>query len=215
MNPGFPKKQNNKIHKNQILRSIFLALTVPVVYFLWSSAEKSGLFTAPDTTSISSDYSLRGLAAPDFQMQKDESWTGESFQLSQVKQGKVLLHFWATWCGPCLEELPLLEKFALANKNRGIRVVAVASQDTRKTLLDFFNRFPKLASLASSLTLMIDESGRIATLYGSQKFPETFLINSNMKIENKFVGTQNWTNPGFQSLIFQNLEPNSAKEGKP
>ena len=70
---------------------------------------------------------LIGQPAPDFQLTLVD---GSKVSLDQLKGDVVVLNFWATWCGPCKHELPLLDAYYNAQKNTGLKVFAVTTEDS-------------------------------------------------------------------------------------
>ncbi len=99
----------------------------------------------------------------------------------------VILNFWATWCVPCIEEVPSLVE--LQHRIPRITVVAISSDEDpvvyRQFLVD--NRVDFLS--------VRDSSGRIPKLYGTIKIPETYVIDRRGILRRKFVSAQNWTSP--------------------
>ena len=132
-----------------------------------------------------------GTPVPDFSVAGERVWTRSPFQLSAQKGVPAVLHFWATWCGPCLVELP--EIIMLAKENPDFQVITVAEDESWAHLEKFFARYPELSALQKHTVLLLDPRSEIANVFHSNKFPETFLINSQGIIDNKFVGAQPWT----------------------
>ena len=118
---------------------------------------------------------------------------GRPLKLEAFRGKPVLLNFWATWCPPCLDELPSLLKLAeWSKKELGVETIAV-SVDTEWGVIERFFAEKKLWSGASlPLTILLDADGKVASAYGSGKYPETYFIDRNFKIARKFVGPQNW-----------------------
>ncbi|HMR25746.1 MAG TPA: TlpA disulfide reductase family protein [Oligoflexia bacterium] len=108
-------------------------------------------------------------------------------------RGKVVfLHFWATWCKPCVEELPELEKlFAKIKDNKNIVFLAVSIDTEGKPALDrfferlFANKYPKF-------DILLDQKKLTANRFDAIKVPETFIIDKTGKITDKIVGINNW-----------------------
>jgi cytochrome c biogenesis protein CcmG/thiol:disulfide interchange protein DsbE len=172
---------------------LFLSL-VPGIYLLleWGGAEKITEAVRPP----SEINAVRiGSPAQNFTVTEDKVWTKQSFEFGKLKGYPVVMHFWATWCGPCLTELPELLKLADKLRPQGISVVAVAIDQSWSDIDNFFGQHPELKVMPEKMVLLLDPDSRIANLYGSSRFPETFLINDAMVIDNKFVGAQDWMNP--------------------
>lgn len=102
----------------------------------------------------------------------------------------ILLNFWATWCPPCLEELPSLE--ALDRQSRTVanlpRVVTISVDDKAASVTELFRTSVK----GFGLPVLHDLGGKFAESIGVTKFPETFWVRSDGTVAQKWVGPQNW-----------------------
>ncbi len=96
--------------------------------------------------------------------------------LADYKGKVVVLNFWASWCKPCTEELPLLERTHKAISGRTATVLGANYQDVSDSALEFVRRF-KL-----SFPSLRDRDGEFADRYGSRAFPETFVIDRRGRI---------------------------------
>jgi cytochrome c biogenesis protein CcmG/thiol:disulfide interchange protein DsbE len=101
--------------------------------------------------------------------------TGES-SLADYKGKVVVLNFWASWCKPCTQELPLLEKTHRSLAGRDATVLGANYQDLSESALGFVRRF-KL-----TYPSLRDRDGQFADRYGSRAFPETFVIDRRGRI---------------------------------
>lgn len=120
-----------------------------------------------------------------------------AWSLESLKGKPAVVHFWATWCAPCLEELPLFLDEASRWKGKGVQFVAV-SLDTswpvaRKILKDTQAKDP--------LSLVLDPKGRIPESLGTYQYPETYLLDSQGRVLKKWVGAQDWGSEGVRGLI--------------
>jgi peroxiredoxin len=111
----------------------------------------------------------------------------QNVTLAHLRGHTVVLNFWATWCIPCVEELPSL--LVLQHRLPQLTVLAI-SQDEDP---DAYHRF-LLDNHVDFLTLR-DPSARIPRLYGTIKIPETYIIDRNGVLRRKFVSAQSWTSP--------------------
>jgi thiol-disulfide isomerase/thioredoxin len=113
--------------------------------------------------------------------------------LQQLRGKPVVLNFWATWCPPCIEEMPSLVQLhkELGNK---IAILAV-SEDADDAAFRQFIHDHGVDLLAVRDTEHRNE------LYGTFKFPETFIIDRNGKIVRKFIGATNWTSPDIVDYL--------------
>jgi len=123
--------------------------------------------------------------APDFRL-KDENQ--KEVKLSDFKGEVLLLHFWASWCPPCIDELPVLMRMAEKMKNDKVRIVMVSLDRSWKEARSVWPPDAKSPNLIS----LIDPDTKVPELYGAFQYPETFMIDRNLRIVTKFVGPQKW-----------------------
>jgi len=109
--------------------------------------------------------------------------------LSQLKGQVVVLNFWATWCAPCVEEVPSLVQMQQRMKVKGVTVLAV-SVDVNDSN---YRRFVKDHSV--NLLTVRDADQKSNALYGTFKFPETYIIDRQGVVRRKFIGAVDWTEP--------------------
>ena len=126
-----------------------------------------------------------GTAAPDFSVRDSD----RTVTLSQLKGQVVVLNFWATWCTPCIEEMPSLVRMQQEMKPKGVTVLAV-SVDVDE---DNYRRFVRDHSV--NLLTVRDADQKSNELYGTFKFPETYIIDRNGVMRRKFIGAVDWTEP--------------------
>lgn len=126
-----------------------------------------------------------GTSAPDFTVRDSE----RSVTLSQLKGQIVVLNFWATWCAPCVEEVPSLVQMQQRMKAKGVTVLAVSVDADDSS----YRRFVKDHSV--NLLTVRDGDQKSNALYGTSKFPETYIIDRNGVMRRKFIGAVDWTEP--------------------
>ena len=126
-----------------------------------------------------------GSPAPDFTVQD----AGRSLTLSQFRGKTVVLNFWATWCPPCVEEMPSLVQMQQKLGSNGVEVVAVSIDDDEQAYRHF------LKDHNVTLTTIRDPQKTSANLYGTSKWPETYIIDRDGIVRRKFIGPQDWLGP--------------------
>ena len=126
-----------------------------------------------------------GMAAPDFTVRDSE----RAVTLSQLKGQAVVVNFWATWCPPCIEEMPSLVQMQERMKPKGITVLAVSVDANENS----YRRF--LRDHNVSLLSVRDADQKSNELYGTFKFPETYVIDRNGVVRRKFIGAVDWMDP--------------------
>lgn len=138
--------------------------------------------------------------AQNFQVTKEFTQNKKEFSLNSLRDGKpTILHFWATWCAPCIMELP--ELIELSKKQKNYNFIAIAEDDSWNDLEQFFLKHPNLSEMKNSMTIILDSGRKIANTYGSSQFPETFILNKNLIIEAKFIGAKSWLHPQMTNFL--------------
>lgn len=99
----------------------------------------------------------------------------------------LLLNFWATWCQPCVQEVPSLDRLSRELGPKGLVVLGVSVDKDQKAYRDFIARFR-----VSYLTAR-DPDQVINLKYGTVQYPESYLIDQNGKVVEKVVGEENWS----------------------
>jgi len=107
----------------------------------------------------------------------------------------VVLNFWATWCAPCVEEVPSLVEMQRRLKAKGVTVLAV-SVDVDDNAYRQFVRNHNV-----TLLTVRDPDQKSSALYGTHLFPETYVIDRNGVMRRKFIGAVDWTEPEITDFL--------------
>lgn len=120
--------------------------------------------------------------------------TDRTVSLHDYRGRIVLLNFWASWCPPCIEEMPSLVQL---QKEMGpkVEVVAVSIDEDA----DAYHKF--LREHDVELLTVRDPQQRTPTMYGTTGWPETFVIDRKGVIRRKFIGAVNWTSPDIVDYL--------------
>ncbi len=115
----------------------------------------------------------------------------------------TLVHFWATWCPPCITEIPALERLWTDFGDRpDFEVAMVAVDDTMAKVEPFVgSRAPMM---------LYDPQWEVAHRYGTRKLPETYLVVGGRVVE-KWIGAQNWDDPAIRGAIAEHLAPERSE----
>lgn len=132
-----------------------------------------------------------GSNAPDFTVQDAQT----KVTLSQFRGQVVVLNFWATWCPPCVEEMPSLVEMQRIMKAKGVTVVAVSIDVNENAYLKF------VKDHAPNLLTVRDPEQKTPNLYGTHGWPETFIIDRNGVMRRKFIGPVDWTEPDITDFL--------------
>lgn len=125
---------------------------------------------------------LIGRPAPSFALREVD--TGNTLSLDQFRGKPVVLNFWATWCGPCYEEHPVLVANARALQPQ-VQFIGVVFQDTEEKIQRF------LRERGSAYPTLIDDAGKTSIAYGVGGVPETFFLDRSGTIVAKYSGPLN------------------------
>jgi cytochrome c biogenesis protein CcmG, thiol:disulfide interchange protein DsbE len=124
--------------------------------------------------------------APDLQLLDGD---GKRHSLAAHRGKVVLLHFWATWCPPCVEELPSLARLQRQLPAKDFTLLTVSVDEDEEKLRQFLRRH---AATIGSLRVLRDPTKQTAASYGSSKFPETFIIDREGVARHKLVYKRDW-----------------------
>ena len=131
-----------------------------------------------------------GSEAPDFTVKDD----ARAVSLHDLKGKIVVLNFWATWCPPCVEEMPSL--VALQSKMKDQITVLAVSVDVDEGAYKKF-----LKDHGVNLLTVRDPDQKSNTLYGTFKYPETYVIDRSGVVRRKFIGPVDWTSPDIVQYL--------------
>jgi cytochrome c biogenesis protein CcmG/thiol:disulfide interchange protein DsbE len=130
-----------------------------------------------------------GKPAPTFALNDGQ----RSVDLAKMRGKVVVLNFWASWCAPCIEEMPSLD--LMQKELPQIQVLAVASDE------DFTEYQSYLATHHVDMLTVFDQAQTSNKLYGSFRYPETYIIDKNGVIRRKLVGPQDFTAPEMVAYL--------------
>jgi cytochrome c biogenesis protein CcmG/thiol:disulfide interchange protein DsbE len=126
-----------------------------------------------------------GTTAPGFTVQDSD----RKISLDEFRGKVVVLNFWATWCPPCIEEMPSLVQMQQKMKSKGVEVLAISVDADQGAYQDFLKQH--------NVTLLTvrDADQKSNNLYGTFKFPETYIIDRQGVLRRKFIGAIDWGTP--------------------
>ena len=151
-----------------------------------------------NSARASKGYALKsGAPAPTFRL---PNLAGENVDLAAFRGRVVVVNFWATWCPPCVDEMPSLEKLHRALGPQGLVILGVSGDENEAVLREFVTR------TGVTFPILRDPGGRIAAdLYHTTGFPETFVVDPNGLLNESYIGPAEWASPGavdhFRDLL--------------
>jgi len=134
----------------------------------------------------------QGDTAPDFSITADN---GRTVTPANFGGRLLVLNFWATWCQPCVEEVPSLNQFAKDMADSGVVVLGVSIDKDEKIYRNF------LARNGVTFLTARDPQSKISGDYGTFKVPESYIIDTKGKVVLKVVGEANWTDADMRRYV--------------
>ena len=142
------------------------------------------LFSAFAATSLASS-GLTGQAAPDFAL---KSASGENLRLSEYRGDVVMVNFWATWCGPCRQEMPLLDDLYSRYQRVGFNLLGVNIDDVSRRAMQM------IEELGVNFPVLFDERKEVSQLYDVEAMPVTVLVDRSGTVRHVHHGYK----PGYE-----------------
>ncbi len=133
-----------------------------------------------------------GTAAPDFTLNDID---GEPVSLSSLRGKVVLVNFWATWCPPCRAEKPTMERLQQAFAGQDFVILAVNTENDPPAVRDYLSKNPL------SFPVLLDNDARVQHLYGVFRFPETFLVDKDGTVRERYIGARDWSSTEFMRYV--------------
>ena len=132
-----------------------------------------------------------GQAAPEFTVQDAD----RTVSLRQFRGQVLVLNFWATFCPPCVEEMPSLISMAQSMKPKGVTVLGISID------VDAASYHKFLVDHAVNFLTVRDPDQKSSTLYGTHGWPETYIIDRNGVVRRKFIGPVDWNSSEVRDFL--------------
>ena len=145
------------------------------------------------------DLLRSGTPAPGFEL--PVLGGGPPVSLEGLRGRVVLLNFWATWCKPCEDEMPAMERLYRGLAADGFELLAVSVDDEAGVVESFQQR------LGLSFPILLDPERRVADVYQSYKFPESWLIDAEGVLVARFIGPRDWDSRAYAERVRALLAP--------
>lgn len=123
----------------------------------------------------------------------------KKFSLNDIETPVTMIHFWASWCAPCIEEFPSLIAMSKKMKDK-LTIVAISLDES----LEEYSAFIKSLDIKDTENFFVlrDPNSEYAEAFGTVKLPETYILNKDKKLIRKVPTAENWESP--QVLDFLN-----------
>jgi peroxiredoxin len=144
-----------------------------------------GIILAIFAASSLASSALEGRSAPDFVL---KSSTGNNLRLSEYRGDVVMINFWATWCGPCRQEMPLLDDLYGRYQRVGFTLLGVNIDDDSRRAMKMIDE------LGVSFPVLFDESKDVSKLYAVEAMPVTVLVDREGTVRHVHHGYK----PGYE-----------------
>lgn len=129
---------------------------------------------------------LEGAPAPSFELRDAH---GQPVRIEDYRGKLVFLNFWATWCAPCEDEIPDMMALRAMFRDRPFEMLAISVDTEWGAVEGFFRKH------SFELPTALDPGRQVASRYRATGFPETFFIDGNGVVLQKFIGPKAWTDP--------------------
>jgi thiol-disulfide isomerase/thioredoxin len=124
-----------------------------------------------------------------------EDLEGRTHRLADYRGKVVLVNFWATWCAPCREEMPSLERLRRSLEGRPFVVLAVNVAEGGRVAGDFMKAMPL------GFTVLLDRDGRTTKAWGARILPATYVLGPEGEVRLRHVGALDWSSPEARQRI--------------
>lgn len=124
--------------------------------------------------------------------------TGEQFSLSYLSDRPVVVHFWASWCGPCVNEFPQMIRF-IESLNGKVHLVALSADKSDEDIKSFIKKVG--ARRVPFVHVIRDEGSKIAEQYRAKMLPTSVILGKGLKVEKRIPGEVDWEDPKLRGIF--------------
>ena len=150
------------------------------------------VFSALAATSLAASGSLTGQTAPDFAL---KSSTGENLRLSEYRGDVVMINFWATWCGPCRQEMPLLDELHSRYERVGFSLLGVNIDDDAGKAMNM------VSELGVTFPVLFDHRKEVSKMYEVDAMPTTVILDREGTVRHIHYGYK----PGYEEKYLDQI----------
>lgn len=135
---------------------------------------------------------VKGQPSPNFTLTDIK---GKNWQLSDQHGKVVFINFWATWCPPCIQELPSMEALSKRMSNTSFQMLTIMYNDRPELGQSMVNKS------GYTFPVLIDSDSSVAKEYGLTGVPETYIVDRQGILREKFIGPYDWTSPAALEML--------------
>jgi len=186
------------IKKNAVDFQRMWAAVAFVTFFLSLTLSGRALSSVDLYTSAGLSRIVGESEAPEFVLKTVD---GQDLDRRALKGKVVLVNFWATWCGPCKDEMPTLERLQQSLNGENFMILAITADDQREAI----KAFSKTQGL--TFPILLDAEKDVGAAFGVRGLPTSFLIDREGRLVGRAVGPLPWDGPNVLALIRSLLKP--------
>jgi thiol-disulfide isomerase/thioredoxin len=135
---------------------------------------------------------MDGRPAPALQL---NDLDGEQYRLADSKGKWVFLHFWASWCGPCIKEMPLIQAISSEFDNSNLEIRLVNTAEDEDTIFSF------MATIAPDLNTLMDPNGLTTEEWQPRGLPSTYFVDPDGRLRYVALGGRPWNTDDYLAFL--------------
>lgn len=185
-------------------KSLIISLIVTVLFatlFVWGFQMWSN--QAKPVASINRLSSLEQMEKDGLPIFSFEDMSGSKVEFNSAKEKVRIVNFWASWCEPCLAEIPSLVELMNAFPDQ-IELYAISGDNSLDDINAFLKSFPGMKQ--KNIHIFLDKDQKIMSLYGTDRLPESYISDKQGRLVKKIVGSINWHTKESEAYIRVILE---------
>lgn len=171
--------------KHYLKPLVILLPVISIIFYYLVTLSNRSEFSEVDNQSV------KAAAYDTLEIKELKDWRGNNIHISNAPEPIIIMHFWASWCEPCIHEFPDLIKLAKNSKGR-IKVMAISEDKTDIEIEAFIKSF-KDAQTTSNFHILWDKDHEIMNKWEVTKLPESYIFGPDRKLAKHVGGVVNWT----------------------
>lgn len=181
--------------RNAYLKAVAVTGVVAILIIFGFLKWKESTFSSQGVSLVHSIDKMEKDGLPDF---RTTDLSGRPIALSDFRGKTVILNFWASWCGPCVEEFPsMISLLKILGPNTVL--IAVSQDDSLEDAKAFLKSFPE--AQMDNFYIVFDPEKAIGRLFNVERLPESFIATKDLKLAKKIVGSIDWASADAVSYM--------------